>query len=233
MFTPSLSDYACGRIRPGADPSGNFARNLSGTPRRHQPRRCGQCQRSTSHATTRPTVRHVGGGPDPRGGPGGFGGLDGWIRESVWFRSFGIFIRRSRVCQCVKSSAEALRAALENVKSAAQQGKYRAASNACTDFIKLSHHLECKAELFIGEVLEAVYGQIWRELYNYEVPADVKEELQAKMNKHLDGLLAAYDAQENLYEMLVSIRYEATSFQFGTILKYPMSKRVGPRRKVE
>ena len=131
----------------------------------------------------------------------------------------------------MRDSAEALKTALGRVRAAVQQGKYLTAASASTDFIKLSYHLECKPELFLGEVLENVYLQINHELELYSIPKQSQSDMKEKMTKHLDNLLAAYDRQEDLYGILVDIRYEATVFQFEVALKHKASQRVRPSRR--
>ena len=131
----------------------------------------------------------------------------------------------------MRNSKEALKIALADVRTAVRQDNYLSAARACTDFIKLSYHLDCKPELFLGEVLEGVYGQIGRELDFYIVPEKDKKELKDTMTKHMDNLLAAYDAQKDLCGILTDIRHAATVFQFESTLKYKMSQRVRHGRR--
>ena len=72
----------------------------------------------------------------------------------------------------------------------------------------------------MGEVLEGVYSQIGRELRHFDVPQEVSKDMNEKMIKHLDDLLAAYDAGGDTYNTLMDIRYAATAFQFETTQKY-------------
>lgn len=125
----------------------------------------------------------------------------------------------------MRNSKEALRIALADVRTAVWQGKYLVAASACADFIKLSYHLDRKPELFLGEVLEGVCGQIGHELNIHIVPEKDKKELKDTMTKHLDNLLAAYDAQKDLCGILTDIRHAATVFQFESSLKYKIPQR--------
>lgn len=124
----------------------------------------------------------------------------------------------------MREAAEALRTALERIRTRLQEGRYEAASIACTDFLNLAYHLERKTDLFIGEVLEAVCLQTARELQMYSVPRDVKDSLLEKITKNVDRLLAAYDVNDNVCDILVDIRYDITVFQFEVRLKYNQVK---------
>lgn len=130
----------------------------------------------------------------------------------------------------MRDSTEALKIALARIRTGVRQGRYAATTSACSDFIKLSYQLDRKPELFLGEVLESVCLQIGNDLHTYAVPRDARKDLQEKMDKHLDRLLAAYDAQEALYDILIDIRYEATVFQFETWLKYDRAQQVRRNR---
>ena len=126
----------------------------------------------------------------------------------------------------MRDSVEALRVALFRVKSAIQEGKYLVASRLATDIIRLSYHLESKTELFLGEVLEGIYLQIHQGFEMYEIPDADKNDLNAKMIKHIDRLLVAYSTQNDLWDILVDIRYDVTVFQFTVSVKYEVQERI-------
>ena len=128
-------------------------------------------------------------------------------------------------------STKALRISLERISAAIQNGKYSTAGHACTDFIKLAYHLECQAELFIGEVLEAICIQIDGEVESYTIPKEDLKSMKDKMSRHMDKLLAAYDAQHDTHEILMNIRYDATTFQFDAPHKYDLRPRYSQRRE--
>ena len=120
----------------------------------------------------------------------------------------------------MRSSSEALKIALSNIKLAVQDGKYQAASRLATDFIKLAYNLESKTDLFVGEVLEGVCLQINHELHMYEIPDEDKNKLNENMIKHMDNLQIAYDTQDSLLSILVDLRNYTTVFQFTSDVKY-------------
>ena len=124
----------------------------------------------------------------------------------------------------MRSSSEALKIALSNINLAAQDGKYRTATRLATNLIKLSYNLESKTELFLGELLESVFIQIYQELEMYEIPDADKKDLNEKMNRHMTNLLAAYDTQNDLCSVLVDMRNDATIFQFTASTQYKMRK---------
>ena len=119
----------------------------------------------------------------------------------------------------MRDSAEALRVALERIRTGVQQGRYEATVRVCSDLIKLSYQLECKPELFIGEVLESTCLQVGNALQAYVVPEDVKNDLQERIGSHMDRLLTAYVAHADVHGVLMDIRYDATVFQFETWAK--------------
>ena len=124
----------------------------------------------------------------------------------------------------MRSSSEALRIALLNINQTAQDGKYRSAARLATNFIKLAYNLESKTEVFVGEVLEAIYVEIDYELETYEVPSTVKNDLKKKLGQHMAKILVAYDTQGDLYGVLVDMRNDATTFQFTVPLQHKMRK---------
>lgn len=130
----------------------------------------------------------------------------------------------------MKNSAEALKGALVRIKTAVSQGKYDVASNASTDFIKLSYSLEFKTGVFTGEVLEAICIQIYHTLYDHLIPDGDYKELNEKMAKYLNDLIEDCGTQRNLYDVLTNMRYEVTVFQFESDFKYKSPKQT--RQKV-
>ena len=122
----------------------------------------------------------------------------------------------------MRNSSEALKIALSNINLAAQDGKYRTAAKLATNLIKLSYNLESKTELFLGELLESVFIQIDQGLEMHEIPDEDKKDLHKKMNQHMTNLLAAYDTQNDLYDVLVDMRNDVTIFQFTVSAQYKM-----------
>ena len=110
----------------------------------------------------------------------------------------------------MRSSSEALKVALSNINLAMQDGNYFSAIRLAANLIKLSYNLESKTELFLGEMLESVFIQIHHELKMHKIPdADVNA-LNEKMNLHMTNLMAAYDTQNGLFDVLIDMRNDAT-----------------------
>lgn len=124
----------------------------------------------------------------------------------------------------MRSSSEALKIALSNINLVAQNGKYHTAAKLATNFIKLSYNLESKKELFLGELLESVFTQISQEFEMREIPDIDKENLSKKINQHMTNLLTAYDTQNDLCDVLVDMRNDATIFQFTASTQYNIRK---------
>ena len=120
----------------------------------------------------------------------------------------------------MRSSSEALKISLSNIKLAVQNDKYLTAGTLATDFIKLAYNLECKTELFLGEVLEAMCLEINHELATHEIPDAEKKKLNENMIKYLNNLQIAYDAQDDLWNILIDLRNYVTAFQFTSDVKY-------------
>ena len=120
----------------------------------------------------------------------------------------------------MRSSSEALKVALSNINLAMQDGNYFSAIRLAANLIKLSYNLESKTELFLGEMLESVFIQIHHELKMHKIPdADVNA-LNEKMNLHMTNLMAAYDTQNGLFDVLIDMRNDATVFQFTASTQY-------------
>ena len=120
----------------------------------------------------------------------------------------------------MRSSSEALKVALSNINLAMQDGNYFSAIRLAANLIKLSYNLESKTELFLGEMLESVFIQIHHELKMHKIPdADVNA-LNEKMNLHMTNLMAAYDTQNGLFDVLIDMRNDATVFQFTVSTQY-------------
>lgn len=129
----------------------------------------------------------------------------------------------------MRKPEEALKIALRSVQTTAKKGHYYGAGLLATDFIKLSSQLDYKEGVFIGEVLEGTYLQLYGELDSYEIPKDTKKALQDKLASHMDDLVTAYESRGNLINILEDIRYEATIFQFTMRTQY---KPVPPHRSM-
>lgn len=120
----------------------------------------------------------------------------------------------------MRSSSEALKIALSHIKLAVQNDKYLAAGMLATDFIKLAYNLERKTELFVGEVLEAMCLQINHVLATHEIPDADRNKLNENIIKYMNELQIAYDAQDDLWNILIDLRNYATVFQFTADVKY-------------
>lgn len=89
-----------------------------------------------------------------------------------------------------------------------------------TDLINMAYHLQSKEDLFLGEVLEAIYLQIHQTITSYRIPDDHKAAIDKAMESGLDDLIRAHTTKGDINGMLVDMRYNATTFQHTAANKY-------------
>ena len=115
---------------------------------------------------------------------------------------------------------------LSEIKPLVQAGKYEAAGRTATDFIKTAYYLESKEDVFLGEVLEGVCLQLAEDLGNNEISEEARKKLTVSIVKHLDVIIARYASGVDTHDMLVAIRYDATTFQLATARFAPNNSRL-------
>jgi len=93
---------------------------------------------------------------------------------------------------------------------------FRACSTNSNDLILASTMFEYKDGVFVGEVLEAIYEQIWRLVRDYILSDEDQISLKANFDKYLDLIANSYKKPDKneLYSALTGLRYEATKLQF-------------------
>lgn len=114
---------------------------------------------------------------------------------------------------------------LTEIKRAIQKGKYNVASRYAVEFIKRAYFLQLKKDVFLGEVLEAIYVQINQEINTHAISNEDKSVLNKLMVSNLDELMNAYATNSDVYGALINMRYNATVFQYTTAIKYDYQSR--------
>lgn len=111
------------------------------------------------------------------------------------------------------------------MQTAVREGRYLSAGQLASDFIKLSSYVEHKKGVFTGEVLEALYLQLDRELRVYTVPKQIQNELKEKMIQHMEHPLTSYQSNSDPLDILVDMRYDVTIFQSTARTQYNQKRR--------
>lgn len=121
--------------------------------------------------------------------------------------------------------ADVFKKILHNVHDAVQKDKYRIAAMESTDFIRLACNLKSENEVFIGEVLESICMQIHQIINAYDVPDEEVLSITNKLSEHINNIIQVYENQQDVCNILKSIRYDATLFQFDAPKKFDRKQR--------
>jgi hypothetical protein len=75
---------------------------------------------------------------------------------------------------------------------------------------------EYKEGVFVGEVLEAMFEEIWHLVRDYVLPDEDQISLKENFDKYLGLIANSYKKSDKneLYNALTGLRYEATKLQF-------------------
>lgn len=95
-------------------------------------------------------------------------------------------------------------------------GKYNfsGCKTISTDLLRISALADYKDGVLIGEVLEAVFGEIGNTFELYEIREKDRDTLAEEITGQINLLTTSNKANEkNIYEILRNIRYTTTKFQ--------------------
>ena len=123
----------------------------------------------------------------------------------------------------MQDSIVAYKKRLENMLNSAKKGEYGYCFNIARGLTSFSWTAELKDEVFISEILEAIFKQMYDTVRIYKMPDSIKEELRSTLSKLLEKVISAYDTRDasTLYEALKEIRYTVTYHQLNTWQKCP------------
>ena len=85
----------------------------------------------------------------------------------------------------------------------------------CTDLIRLTNMLDMKEEVFISEILESIFGNIYTTVQQSNIQEYELQKIKGELTKLLDETLNAYTNKNTqaLYMALRDMRFIATQFQ--------------------
>ncbi len=112
----------------------------------------------------------------------------------------------------MKDPQVAYKEKLERMSNLISNNNYSNCFIIAQNLTNLSYTLDLDDELFISEVLEAIFVQLSKVMVAYEIPRDITQKLQDELGTKMRNLIKAYtnnDPQE-LYKCLRDIRCVAT-----------------------
>lgn len=129
----------------------------------------------------------------------------------------------------MKDPTIAYKERLENILNLVKEGQYGNCFNIAKNLTNFSWTMELKDEVFISEVLEAIFTEMSDTIVGYNIPEDAREELKSTLNELMGGVINAYNTKDTsaLYEALREIRYAATYRQLNAWQKYPKKSPIG------
>ncbi len=111
---------------------------------------------------------------------------------------------------------------LESLKKTLEKGNLSNAHNFGTILTEISVMLDSKVGVFIGEIVESSFLQLFREASTYEINSEEHtKEIQA-LNSCVNDLISAIRSGEdnNIYSALLELRFYATKSQYDMPSKY-------------
>jgi len=123
----------------------------------------------------------------------------------------------------MKDPTVAYKERLENILNLVKEGQYGNCHNIAKNLTNFSWTMELKDEVFISEVLEAIFTEMRDTVMEYKMPKDAKEDLKLELSRLMREVINAYNTGDvsKLYEALKEMRYAATYRQLNAWQKYP------------
>lgn len=115
---------------------------------------------------------------------------------------------------------------LENILNLSKDGQYSSCFNISHNLTNFAWTVELQDEVFISEVLEAIFTEMDNMINNYDIPETTAQELQKNLSVKMENLIKAYPNKDprQLYICLKELRYVATFNQLHAWQKYPKKK---------
>lgn len=91
-----------------------------------------------------------------------------------------------------------------------------ACTTSSTDLITTSILFEYQDGVFIGEVIESIFGQLDNLMNQFELEDEDKETLKESFDKNLGMIAESFKKKDKneLYQALSNLRYDATKMQY-------------------
>lgn len=123
----------------------------------------------------------------------------------------------------MKDPEVAFKERLESILNLLKHGQYRNCFNIARNLTNFSWIAELKDEVFISEILESIFYQMSSLTNDYNIPTEMKQELEKSLSEKMEVVIKAYEKKEpqELYNCLKEIRYMATYHQLYAWQNYP------------
>ncbi len=123
----------------------------------------------------------------------------------------------------MKDPVVAYKERLEIISSLTKKEEYANCFNIAKNLTNFSWTMELKDEVFISEILEALFSELNLLIQKYKIPPEKREELKKELVKYMEKLISIYDEKnsDKLYDCLKDFRYCATFHQLNAWQKYP------------
>ncbi len=123
----------------------------------------------------------------------------------------------------MKDPQIAFKERLENIWNLIKDEQYMSCYNIAKNLTNFSWTVELKDEVFIGEILEALFKEMGDLIEEYKIPKEIREELKTKLSSSMAKLVEKYPRKNptELYDCLKELRYTATYYQLNAWQKYP------------
>ncbi len=111
---------------------------------------------------------------------------------------------------------------LENILKLTTDEQYMSCFQITRNLTNFSWTMELKDEVFISEVLEALFKQMGNLIETYKIPQEIREDIKIQLSVLMKKLIETYPktSPSDLYESLKELRYAATYHQFNVWQKY-------------
>ncbi len=122
---------------------------------------------------------------------------------------------------------------IEDIQINLKSANYSVCSKISHNLVNFACNLELEEETFISEILENVFSNLI-DLYNYEIPKEVKEKINLDISEKIRFIAEAYNAKDpnQLYERLKQLRYITTQHQLNVWQNYDVSSKL-PRHMMK
>lgn len=115
---------------------------------------------------------------------------------------------------------------LEDIQKSLELSNYSVCNRISGDLVRLVSSVELENEVFISEVLESTFSNLEDTFFMYDIPKNIKGEMNSGISEKMRLLIGAYKSNntDQLYEGLKQLRYVATQHQMNVFLRYNIIK---------
>lgn len=127
----------------------------------------------------------------------------------------------------VKNLTQIFDESLNNILSIVNDKNYYSCIKISNDLITISVQSDYKDGIFIAEVLDGVFSQIYPISDEYQIDEEYQNNIKDQLKKQLELLLSSYkDGDKNkIYNALKDLRSVATVYQLTSPTKFQLKDR--------